>query len=355
MLKTDAAQTRPPSLTLSAGHRGATATGDRTLGVNIGLDNPLGLADRWGLSLKRSGEGRVIPDDGPPLSRSLTFSGNSKSLMLSVKRAIHRDQVLKTAVALRAKCKDAVNELLGTVIDVNSPILDTAELKLTRNRPVRDGNLDLSLSWRQGLRARESVLSSQSGGELTNTPYLRLAIDLMPLIEASANCGFDVGHLTGAGVEKLNAGDVNGAAADFAAAYDAGNAEGAFYSERLCEPGLGTDRDEMRAAYLYSAAAEKGGAAGRAGRRCGRGNGLAMFNMPVCLAGERPRTGLGLIPIQALPQCGEYPQRATVLIRWKPRSPLKRCLQRNRLRKPGPRPGSMLQVLRPPPSDLAKA
>jgi hemolysin activation/secretion protein len=248
MLKTDAAQTRPPSLTLSAGHRGATATGDRTLGVNIGLDNPLGLADRWGLSLKRSGEGRVIPDDGHPLSRSLTFSGNSKSLMLSVKRAIHRDQVLKTAVALRAKRKDAVNELLGTVIDVNSPILDTAELKLTRNRPVRDGNLDLSLSWRQGLGARESVLSSQSGGKLTNTPYLRLAIDRMPLTEASANCGFHVGHVTGAGVEKLTAGDVNGAAADFAAAYDAGNAEGSFYSERLCEPGLGTDRDEMRAA-----------------------------------------------------------------------------------------------------------
>lgn len=60
------------------------------------------------------------------------------------------------------------------------------------------------------------------------------------------------------GVEKLNSGDVKGAAADFAAAYDAGDAEGAFYLGRLFELGLGTDRDEMRAANLYSAAAEKG-------------------------------------------------------------------------------------------------
>jgi uncharacterized protein len=63
---------------------------------------------------------------------------------------------------------------------------------------------------------------------------------------------------TAAGVEKLNAGDVKGAAADFAAAYDAGDAEGAFYLGRLFELGLGTERDEMRAANLYSAAAEKG-------------------------------------------------------------------------------------------------
>lgn len=61
-----------------------------------------------------------------------------------------------------------------------------------------------------------------------------------------------------AGIEKLNAGDVKGAAADFAAGYDAGDAEGAFYLGRLFELGLGTERDEMRAANLYSAAAAKG-------------------------------------------------------------------------------------------------
>ncbi len=61
-----------------------------------------------------------------------------------------------------------------------------------------------------------------------------------------------------AGVEKLNAGDVKGAAADFASAYDAGDAEGAFYLGRLFELGLGTERDEMRAANLYSAASDKG-------------------------------------------------------------------------------------------------
>ncbi|MHA3914414.1 tetratricopeptide repeat protein [Halovulum sp. GXIMD14793] len=60
------------------------------------------------------------------------------------------------------------------------------------------------------------------------------------------------------GVEMLNAGDVSGAATEFAAAYETGDAEGAFYLGRLFELGLGTEQDEMRAANLYSAAAEGG-------------------------------------------------------------------------------------------------
>lgn len=62
------------------------------------------------------------------------------------------------------------------------------------------------------------------------------------------------------GVELLNAGDVSGAATEFAAAYEAGDGEGAFYLGRLFELGLGTEQDEMRAANLYSAAAESGSA-----------------------------------------------------------------------------------------------
>lgn len=60
------------------------------------------------------------------------------------------------------------------------------------------------------------------------------------------------------GIELLNAGDVSGAATEFAAAYEAGDGEGAFYLGRLFELGLGTEQDEMRAANLYSAAAEGG-------------------------------------------------------------------------------------------------
>lgn len=62
------------------------------------------------------------------------------------------------------------------------------------------------------------------------------------------------------GVELLNAGDVSGAATEFAEAYEAGDGEGAFYLGRLFELGLGTEQDEMRAANLYSAAAESGSA-----------------------------------------------------------------------------------------------
>lgn len=60
------------------------------------------------------------------------------------------------------------------------------------------------------------------------------------------------------GLTKLDSGDLSGAAEAFAAAYDAGDGEGAFYLGRLFELGLGTDKDEARAANLYSAAVEKG-------------------------------------------------------------------------------------------------
>lgn len=300
LLRVTAEQDRPYSVTLSADNRGATATGDRTLGINIGLDNPLGLADRWGLSVKRSGEGLVTFEDGPPVSRSVTFSGsvpygywtfgleyswsdyvtllpgmmapiessgNSNTMTLSVGRVIHRDQTSKTALTLRLKRRDTVNELLGVVIDVNSRILDTAELELTHSQPAWGGNLDLSLALRHGLGARdgdgspveaggdpwfksvagsatftkslklgettatwvaklalqhsndalfgseqfsiggfssvrgtrEAVLFGDSGGQLTNTLYLPLNIDLQPLGGAMVIAGLDVGHVSRVG------------------------------------------------------------------------------------------------------------------------------------------------------------
>lgn len=60
------------------------------------------------------------------------------------------------------------------------------------------------------------------------------------------------------GIELLNTGDVSAAATEFAAAYEAGDGEGAFYLGRLFELGLGIEKDEMRAANLYSAAADTG-------------------------------------------------------------------------------------------------
>ncbi|WP_322892219.1 MULTISPECIES: tetratricopeptide repeat protein [unclassified Yoonia] len=60
------------------------------------------------------------------------------------------------------------------------------------------------------------------------------------------------------GIAFLDDGDVASAATEFAAAYEAGEPEGAFYLGRLFELGLGTEQDEMRAANLYSAAVDAG-------------------------------------------------------------------------------------------------
>lgn len=62
------------------------------------------------------------------------------------------------------------------------------------------------------------------------------------------------------GLSLLEAGDVSGAATAFAAAYEGGDGEGAFYLGRLFEMGLGTQADETRAANLYAAGAELGSA-----------------------------------------------------------------------------------------------
>ncbi|MCF2873049.1 sel1 repeat family protein, partial [Octadecabacter sp. G9-8] len=65
------------------------------------------------------------------------------------------------------------------------------------------------------------------------------------------------------GVELLESGDVAGAAASFAQAYEAGDGEGAFYLARLFELGLGTEADASRAANLYAASAELGSVRGQ--------------------------------------------------------------------------------------------
>ena len=58
------------------------------------------------------------------------------------------------------------------------------------------------------------------------------------------------------GIAALEAGNVQGAAQLFQEAFDAGEADGAFYLGRLFELGLGTDKDMRRAAALYAVAAE---------------------------------------------------------------------------------------------------
>lgn len=64
-----------------------------------------------------------------------------------------------------------------------------------------------------------------------------------------------------AGLEFLEAGDVTSASEQFASAFEAGDAQGAFWLGRLFEMGFGTSPDMLRAANLYAAAADAGDAA----------------------------------------------------------------------------------------------
>lgn len=65
------------------------------------------------------------------------------------------------------------------------------------------------------------------------------------------------------GLALLQQGDASQASAQFAAAFEAGDAAGAFWLGRMFELGIGAAPDPMRAANLYAAAAEGGDAAGQ--------------------------------------------------------------------------------------------
>jgi TPR repeat protein len=100
--------------------------------------------------------------------------------------------------------------------------------------------------------------------EKTNTNVCLWSIDLTDLFKftrgfvvvaaLSANVAF---ASVPDGITALEAGDVQEAAQLFQTAYDAGDAEGAFYLGRLFELGLGTDKDMRRATSLYALAAEE--------------------------------------------------------------------------------------------------
>jgi TPR repeat protein len=65
------------------------------------------------------------------------------------------------------------------------------------------------------------------------------------------------------GLVLLQQGDASGASAQFAAAFEGGDAAGAFWLGRMFELGIGAAPDPMRAANLYGAAAEGGDPAGQ--------------------------------------------------------------------------------------------
>lgn len=60
------------------------------------------------------------------------------------------------------------------------------------------------------------------------------------------------------GLEYLESNDVPAAAKEFSAAFDAGDADGAFYLGRMSELGIGLKPDLSRAVALYKAGVEKG-------------------------------------------------------------------------------------------------
>lgn len=85
---------------------------------------------------------------------------------------------------------------------------------------------------------------------------MRLAVSLAAFLAMTLTAHAD----TAAGLKSLDDGNVPDAAKQFQAAWDAGDADGAFYLGRLFELGVGTQVDMQRAAQLYAVGSAAGSA-----------------------------------------------------------------------------------------------
>ena len=85
---------------------------------------------------------------------------------------------------------------------------------------------------------------------MIRTAYAALIPAILTAIPALADVAEGIGF--------LETGDVASAAAEFQAAYEGGDGDGAFYLGRMFEIGAGTDADPGRAANLYAAGVERG-------------------------------------------------------------------------------------------------
>jgi hemolysin activation/secretion protein len=160
---------------------GGTATGEEQLGLNVSLDNPMGLNDSLNVTHRRSTDSDFtgihsrsnsflysVPIGYLTLTASHTWSdyattihppggdlisnGYSKNTSLSSEYVAYRDKTNRLAVTGTLTAKSSENYLAGQLLGVSSRKLSTFDLGTSWNTRLFDGVLGLNLGHVWGLR-----------------------------------------------------------------------------------------------------------------------------------------------------------------------------------------------------------
>lgn len=160
---------------------GGTATGEEQLGLNVSLDNPMGLNDALSVTHRRSTDADFngihsrsnsflysVPVGYLTFNASHTWSdyattihppggdlvsnGYSKNTSLSSEYVAYRDKSSRLAITGTLTAKSSENYLAGQLLGVSSRTLSTFDLGTSWNTRLLDGVLGLNLNHVWGLR-----------------------------------------------------------------------------------------------------------------------------------------------------------------------------------------------------------
>jgi hemolysin activation/secretion protein len=171
---------RPWRYTFELDDGGIRATGREQGGINLALDQPLGVNDIlvagvthsvgddhgvrgthggdldyslprgwWTFELSSNGYGYRQPVTGA--MQTFSFTGRSRTNAASATRLLHRDQRSKTSLQLTLSGRQAHSYVDGEEIAVQRRRTRALELALVQRRYLGDAQLDLRLAWRRNV------------------------------------------------------------------------------------------------------------------------------------------------------------------------------------------------------------
>jgi hemolysin activation/secretion protein len=210
-------RTRPWSLVASLDDSGSRATGRGQAGLNLGIDNPLGLNDLLALGYNRSapasgdkGTKGVSGNYSMPWGNWLftgsfygyryhqlvagsaqTFlsSGTSRTVDFSAKRLLHRDRNSKTTLDMRVGRRWAHSYIEDVELDTQRRNTTLAELALSHRRYLGSAQLDLRLAQRRGVHWFGGMRDMQ--GRRSDEPTFGYQLTTF---DASLNLPFQLGR-----------------------------------------------------------------------------------------------------------------------------------------------------------------
>lgn len=194
----------PLSLNVSVDNSGQKSTGETQLTTSLTIDNPLGLADRWGFSASRDSEfhhdrrsrslsGSVSLPYGYSLLSYLynwsdfyqwvpfngtqyPYAGHTQSHVLDVAHTLYRDGQQKLALETSLTHRRIENRLADERLSVSSPTLSSLSASLNYSRTAAGGYLTFNPTYSRGIKALGSVDDDAHYPDMPRSEFRKYAL-----------------------------------------------------------------------------------------------------------------------------------------------------------------------------------